>query len=371
MSHRPERPAATHQAQDPAVAPVRRPGFDVLRGLAIALVLLRHTWAQTFPGAGIVGVVVFFTLSGYLITGVLDREFRRTSQISFLRFYVHRVLRLYPALLLMLIVFTVVESVINVLGDRAIVPQTVGAAMFYLRDFPLPFNTSPAINTLWTLAVEEQFYLVWPALFLLAMRRKAINTLLISMFVALIILCTVSALIFARDPANIYILPTTWSSTIVMGAAAYVHRDKLQRLVQRSRVTRVVGLIVAIAVLLGLSIFPSAKNTLWFYLVGGPLIAVLTVTLISISGRWLILPTRFLEPVRLLGIVSYAVYAWNAIVLDWFRALGGFPHWVEIPSTILIAILSWVTVEAWGRRARKQFDAHARSRAASLQVERQ
>ncbi len=345
---------------------MRRPGYDVLRGLAIALVLLRHTWDQTFPGAGIVGVVIFFTLSGYLITGVLDRELRRTSRISFKRFYLHRALRLYPALILMLTVFTVVESVLNVLGDRATVPQTVGAAVFYLRDFPLPFDTSPAINTLWTLAVEEQFYLVWPALFLFAMRRKAINTLLFAVFITLVVLCTVSALIFARDPATIYILPTTWSSTMVLGATAYIHREKIKRLAGRSRMIRVVGLVVAVGILLGLSMFPNAKNTLWLYLVGGPLIAVLTVVLIAISGRWSVLPTRLLEPLRLLGIVSYAVYVWNAIVLDWFRAVGGFPHWVEIPSTILVAILSWVTVEAWGRRARQRFDVRSRSLAASL-----
>ncbi|MET4782797.1 acyltransferase [Glaciihabitans sp. UYNi722] len=356
MSIRSDGLSTRNRVQDSAVTPVRRPGYDVLRGLAIALVLLRHTWDQTFPGAGIVGVVVFFTLSGYLITGILDREVGRTSRISFSRFYMHRVLRLYPALLLMLIVFTVVESILNVLGDRAIVPQTVGAAMLYLRDFPLPFATSPAINTLWTLAVEEQFYLVWPALFLLAMRRKAINTLLLWAFVTLVVLCTVSALIFARDPATIYILPTTWSSTIVVGAAAYIHRDKIDRLVERSRVIRMMGLVVAVGALLGLSIFPDAKNSLWLYLVGGPLIAVLTVLLISICGRWSVLPTRFLEPLRLLGIISYAVYAWNALILDWLRAVGGFPHWVEIPSTILVAILSWITVEAWGRRARRRFD---------------
>lgn len=340
---------------------MRQPGYDLLRGLAIALVLLRHTWDQAFPGAGIVGVVVFFTLSGYLITGVLDREFRRTSRISFSRFYVHRVLRLYPALLLMVLVFAVVELAINVLGDRTIVPQTVGAAVFYLRDFPLPFNTSPAINTLWTLAVEEQFYLVWPALFLFAARRKAINRLLIASFLALVLLCTVSALIFARDPASVYILPTTWSSTIVLGAAAYIHRDEIARLVGRSRALRASGLVVAVVVLLGLSLLPDAKNTLWVYLVGGPLIAVLTVVLISIVGRWTVLPTRLLEPLRLLGIVSYATYAWNALVLDWFRAVGGFPHWVEIPSTVLVAMLSWVTVEAWGRHARQRFDSRSRS----------
>jgi peptidoglycan/LPS O-acetylase OafA/YrhL len=339
----------------------RRPGFDVLRGLAIGLVLLRHTWDQVFSGGGIVGVVLFFTLSGYLITGVIDRDIRENGRISFTRFYAHRAFRLLPALLLMLAVFAVVESVFNLLGDRPIIAQTVGAALFYIRDLPLPFSTSPAINTLWTLAVEEQFYLVWPVLLLVALRWKSVNRLLIGAFLLITALCFISAIIFAKDPATVYILPTTWASAIVLGAAAYVHRETISDFVTRTALRRWMGSTIALAGFLGLTLLPGAKNTLWVYLVGGPLVAVLTIVLISIVGRWRALPAAVLEPLRRLGMISYAVYIWNALILDWFRSTTSLPRWTEIVATILVAIISWFTVEAWGRRGRRWFDLRSKS----------
>jgi peptidoglycan/LPS O-acetylase OafA/YrhL len=339
----------------------RRPGFDVLRGLAIGLVLLRHTWDQVFSGGGIVGVVLFFTLSGYLITGVIDRDIRQNGRLSFARFYAHRAFRLLPALLFMLVVFAVVESLFNLLGDRTIIAQTVGAALFYIRDLPLPFSTSPAINTLWTLAVEEQFYLVWPLLLVIALRWKSVNKLLVAAFVLLTALCFISAIIFAKDPATVYILPTTWASAIVLGAAAYVHREAISHFVTKTALRRWVGSALALAGFLGITLLPGAKNALWVYLVGGPLVAVLTIVLISIVGRWRALPIAVLEPLRRLGMISYAVYIWNALVLDWFRSTTFLPRWTEIAATILVAIVSWYTVEAWGRRARARFDARAPS----------
>jgi peptidoglycan/LPS O-acetylase OafA/YrhL len=332
-----------------------------LSGAAIGLVLLRHTWDQVFSGGGIVGVVLFFTLSGYLITGVIDRDIRQNGRLSFARFYAHRAFRLLPALVLMLVVFAVVESVFNVLGDRPIIAQTIGAALFYIRDFPLPFSTSPAINTLWTLAVEEQFYLVWPILLVVALRWKSVNKLLVGAFVLLTVLCFVSAIIFAKDPATVYILPTTWASAIVLGAVAYVHREAISDFITKTALRRWVGSGIAIVGFLGLSLLPGAKNTLWVYLVGGPLVALLTIVLIAVVGRWEVLPTYILEPLRRLGIVSYAVYIWNALILDWFRSTTFLPRWTEIVATILVAIISWYTVEALGRRGRARFDARSRS----------
>ena len=77
-------------------------GLDLIRGLAIALVLLRHAWPSTFAGGGIVGVVMFFALSGYLITGLLLSDIRRLGRVRYVRFYRNRALRLVPALVLML-----------------------------------------------------------------------------------------------------------------------------------------------------------------------------------------------------------------------------------------------------------------------------
>src|SRR6476661_159015 len=112
----------------------RMPGLDVLRGLAILLVLMRHGLPEVFGNAGIVGVVVFFALSGYLITGVLTADHARTGTVSFLEFYRRRALRLFPPLLLLLLVFSVVELVTDRLHDRWYLPKTLVTALSYTSD---------------------------------------------------------------------------------------------------------------------------------------------------------------------------------------------------------------------------------------------
>jgi peptidoglycan/LPS O-acetylase OafA/YrhL len=337
----------------------RLPGLDVIRGIAIALVLVRHSWPAVFAGAGIVGVVMFFTLSGYLITSLLQRELATTGRVSFSRFALMRAIRLVPALALMLVVFAIVESVFNPLGDRSTVALTIAAALLYLRDFPLPFATSPAINTLWTLAVEEQFYLFWPAILVFATRRRVVGKTIVIALAGLIVASSVSVGVFAYDPATVYILPTTWASSLVVGAAAAVYRDRVVALLRAASRFRM-PMMVAVAVLLAaLSLYPSAKNTVWIYVVGGPTIAILTVVLIFVLGEWKSLPWRALEPVRLLGLVSYAVYIWNAIVLEWCVPMGPLSGIASIAITLLFGVVSWFTVERAARWLRRRIVASA------------
>lgn len=346
-------------ATSPSPVRVRLPGLDVIRGIAIALVLLRHSWPAVFAGAGIVGVVMFFTLSGYLITSMLQRELASTGRVSFSRFALARAMRLLPALALMLLVFAFVESVFNPLGDRSTVGPSVAAALLYLRDFPLPFSTSPAINTLWTLAVEEQFYLFWPIILVTALRHRAIGRTLAVTIAGLIVASSVSVAVFAKDPGTVYILPTTWASSLLIGAAAAVYRDRVLALLRAASGPRWLMMSVVGALLATLALYPDAKNTAWIYLAGGPLIAVLTVVLIFVMQEWKSLPWRLLEPVRLLGLVSYAVYVWNALVVNWCVPLGAFSGIASIVFTILLGIVSWFTVERPARWLRMRMVARS------------
>jgi peptidoglycan/LPS O-acetylase OafA/YrhL len=314
-----------------------------------------------FPGAGIVGVVMFFTLSGYLITSLLRREVATTGRVSYRRFALMRAIRLLPALSLMLVVFAIVESVFNPLGDRSTVVPTVLAAFLYLRDFPLPFNTSPAINTLWTLAVEEQFYLFWPAILVMAIRRRVVGKTLVISIAGLVAVSAVSVGIFASDPATVYILPTTWASSLLVGAAAAVYRERILALLHAASRFRAPMMAAVAVILAALSLYPSAKNTVWIYLLGGPMIAILTVALIFVFGAWKSLPWRALEPVRILGLVSYAVYIWNALVLSWCASLGALSGIASIVFTLLFGAVSWFTVERAARWVRRRILAKSAS----------
>ena len=166
---RPARPAGPRRAP-----PARRvtgttqriAGLDLLRGIAIGLVMLRHAVPELAPGAGVVGVVMFFALSGYLITGLLSGELDRTGRLDLRRFYARRARRLVPALLALVAAVVVVTLLLDPLGDRDQLLKTVVVALTWTGNLPFG-HASDATFHLWTLATEEQFYLLWPALLLL------------------------------------------------------------------------------------------------------------------------------------------------------------------------------------------------------------
>ena len=164
----------------PPATPHFRSDIEGLRGIAILLVVLFHARVPGFAG-GFIGVDVFFTLSGYLITALLVREFEASGGISLRNFYARRVRRLLPACVLVVLV-TLLASVL-VLGPLELVRVAQGAAAtaLYVSNFwfmhaagdyfAADSKLHPLLHT-WSLAVEEQFYVVWPLIVLLALRRS-------------------------------------------------------------------------------------------------------------------------------------------------------------------------------------------------------
>ncbi len=155
-----------------------RPDIEGLRGIAVALVVAYHGGLLGASG-GFIGVDVFFVLSGYLITGILVRQFERTGRLDLWTFYARRMLRLLPAATLVLLVTLVVGLVLLGPMER-IEPSLSGVAnalylsnVFFLSRamdyFAAGADTNPMLHT-WSLAVEEQFYLAWPVLVLLGFR---------------------------------------------------------------------------------------------------------------------------------------------------------------------------------------------------------
>jgi peptidoglycan/LPS O-acetylase OafA/YrhL len=172
--------AARHTGPAPAApAPHSfRPDIEGLRGVAILLVVAYHAGIPGTPG-GYVGVDVFFVLSGYLITGLLVAEIERTGRLDLRAFYARRVRRLLPAAALMLAVTLALGAVLLApLQARSLASMGVATAL-YSSNLWLAMNatdylssdgeSNPLLHT-WSLAVEEQFYLMWPLLVILAMR---------------------------------------------------------------------------------------------------------------------------------------------------------------------------------------------------------
>ncbi|GAA1506816.1 acyltransferase family protein [Nocardioides humi] len=305
-------------------------GLDLLRGIAVGLVVLRHALPDLASGAGVVGVVMFFALSGYLITGVLERRPRLRD------FYARRALRLVPPLLVLVAGVVLVTLLLDPLGDRDELGWTVLWALTWTGNLPFG-HAGVATFHLWTLATEEQFYLVWPAVLLLLGRGRAL--LLAAVGTALACLATTWWL--AEDPDLAYSLPTSWAGCFVVGAAVRLYGDRLDARLPSWAAP------AALAVLAVLSVVPLRGHVLT-YLAGGPAIAALTGVLI-LACRRRVTVTGPLRALVALGTVSYAAYLWNYPLSLWLPPLPA------VLLTLVAAALSWRYVEAplqrrWARR---------------------
>lgn len=151
---------------------VHRRELDGLRALAVLLVIASHLWIPVLAG-GWIGVDVFFVLSGYLITSILVREFDQTGSIRLARFYTRRLLRLYPALVAMLIVCGFFYSTFGETPSLFGYLHTATYSGLYAEDLFVGYtgNSHGNLGHTWSLAIEEQFYLLWAPILLLCLKR--------------------------------------------------------------------------------------------------------------------------------------------------------------------------------------------------------
>jgi peptidoglycan/LPS O-acetylase OafA/YrhL len=156
------------------------PELDGIRGFAILAVIMYHAHVPFFRG-GFIGVDIFFVLSGFLITSLLVREFNSRQHIDLKNFYVRRILRLVPALVVFLASFASI-SMLMLDADKArsnIIDTLI--ALFYVTNWSWAFHIHPPefLAHTWSLAIEEQFYFIWPVLLitLLRLARSHMNVI--------------------------------------------------------------------------------------------------------------------------------------------------------------------------------------------------
>ena len=171
-----ERPVNGPEVADTRVSPQAslgyRPELDGLRGLAVLSVMVFHSG---LIAGGWLGVDVFFALSGFLITSLLLEEYARTGRINLRYFYMRRALRLLPALVTLVAVLAVVLLATTSREYRIYLVLYVAAVLFYFANWVEPFGIPLAwgFGHTWSLAIEEQFYVVWVAMFLLVAAKFA------------------------------------------------------------------------------------------------------------------------------------------------------------------------------------------------------
>jgi len=348
--------------------PFRLRGLDGLRAIAVSTVILFHLTPGLLPG-GYIGVDIFFVISGFLITTLLLRERAATDRIVLRSFWVRRARRLLPALALVVLASCTAALIIG--GDVlvGIGRQVLGAATFSYNWLGITSNasyfdsTTPELfRNLWSLAVEEQFYLVWPLLIaaLVLLKRRGWRLAIVAALAVASITAMVSLALAGADPTRLYYGTDTHSFGLAIGAAlAIVTLDWSPRPLEWRRTPRAllpfIGTLAVVG-LLALS-WMLAEDSFWVFRGGLALVAALTALAIagavvpgSTLGRLLDLP-----PLRVIGERSYGLYLWHwpAFILV-TAAAPALDPWIiggiALAITVVGATLSYRFVEQPIRR---------------------
>ncbi len=342
-----------------------QPALDGLRGLAVAAVVLYHggiSWAT----GGYLGVDAFFVLSGYLITSLLLSEFRDSGDVVLRQFWIRRIRRLLPALFVMLVgmamycLFVAKPDVLDQLRVDAL------STMFYVMNWRLiassqsyfdQFFASP-FRHMWSLAIEEQYYLVWPLFTLLIMRWRKSATFMLQVCLGLAALSALLMVVLYRlevDTSRLYYGTDTRAQSLLIGSAlgAAVAAGMTFTTVLARRLIVIGGFVAGAALAVAWVRLDATSPMLYqggfVVLASGVCLVILACTQIGAN------PLRTglsFEPLRRLGLISYGVYLYHWPIFMWLNAehTGLAPQSLRLlalrlVATSIVAVASYYLLE--------------------------
>lgn len=335
---------------------VYRPDIDGLRALAVLGVVIHHAFPTLLPG-GFVGVDIFFVISGYLITTILLQE-GQNGRVDVARFYLRRIRRLFPALILVLLA-SMGFGWWMMLADeyRQLAKHALGAGLFIVNFMLLGeagyFDVSSQLKPLlhlWSLAVEEQFYFVWPFVLLWCLNNVRLTMLAIG---SLVLGSLVLSVHYTQtESAYAFYLPfTRFWELAAGGLLAFWH---LERRARRCQVTHPMLSIVGLMLVL-VPMFLINKKFAWPGLwatlpVLGTLCLIHAGAVTSMTRAWIAHPCFVW-----FGLISYPLYLWHWPVLSFVRIERGIdlPPLLALGLLCISVLLAWVTYEVVERPVRK------------------
>ncbi len=358
-------PACHDQREEAGFHLGYRRWLDGLRGCAILMVLAYHV--GILPG-GSLGVDIFFVLSGFLITTLLVEERQRRGAIHLGRFYLRRALRLLPAFLIVLLLYGAGNWLLRPPEAAAACAREIVVAGCYVANWPdLHGVAMNGLGHTWSLSIEEQFYLLWPALLALLLARRVPPRRIAGLVVVGIVACVTERIILyhafrgtgvdkAAISVRLYMGLDTRADSLLVGclvglsaAGGWVPRWR--------RFARPIGAaaLACLAALAYLACFSSQAQTLYFH----GLLTLVALMVATILVRLLVAPSRLgrlvLESAPLAGIgrISYGLYLYHVPViyaLYWIRPTNlGWQHPGMVVAAVGLsfaaALLSYVCVE--------------------------
>jgi peptidoglycan/LPS O-acetylase OafA/YrhL len=332
---------------------IYRPHLDALRAFAVIGVLISHLWGV--PVFGHLGVRLFFVLSGFLITDILLRmrenaAFPRDFRSAIRAFYARRTLRIWPAYYALL--FSALILDIQNIRDVGIWHVLFGSNfLFSIRDDHVPWVTSPY----WSLAIEEQFYLVWPAIVLLAK-----DSALPRLSAALVFVGFAYTAIVSADQYGLaaYYFPPASFDALGMGAYLAVALFRTGAFPKWMLPLGAIALVPSIVIAAG-------GYRFWFTetLTTLPMAAAIILSVRGYGGVWGVVMGW--KPLICMGKISFGIYLYHSFVLAGIFEVsstlpilaqkGAVVFFVGTALTILVATASWFLIEAPANRLKRFF----------------
>jgi len=313
-----------------------RSDVDGLRAVAVMLVVNFHGFPLAMPG-GFIGVDIFFVISGFLITGIIARELD-AQHFSLTGFYNRRIRRIFPALIVVLCAVLALGWLWMLPGPYVALSRDVAASAAFFANIALMLQSGyfdiesakkPLLH-LWSLGIEEQFYLFWPLILMLAARRRR-SLLCVAAVIALVSFALNVALI-GSDPVATFYLPFTRAWELLAGAALACAWDRFgqsEAASNRRAMAGVVLIVISVAVLNVHRAFPG-----WWALL--PVAG--SALLLSAPASWINRVCLGWPPLVWIGLISYPLYLWHWPLLVMFAIIKFEP--LTLVDTELILLLS-------------------------------
>ncbi len=341
------------------VASGRLISLDGLRGIAVLTIVAFHAEVPGMTRGGYLTLDIFFVLSGFLITGVILGERERRGRVSLKRFYYRRVLRLYPALLAMILLLMPVGGLLAIGEDYDLWLRDAAMAVTYTIDLPTywGWDTGGGLSHTWSLAIEEQFYLLWAPILVLVAWRRMPGVRAAGVVLGVAVALWIFVILVHRDGPNsgvVYARPDLRFAEVLIGCAMSIALTALPRPLplRLERAIPWIGNAAGIGLVILVMTIPQPFSIRTMTLLAiMPFAAVFCAgVILRLSHRddglmaW-ILKRRFLVFV---GDISYGVYLWHLPLLVFLR------HYIDdvwlcfaavLSSTLLAAYLSRRLIE--------------------------